>query len=30
MALLRRLDRRQVPRLRHGWADGGDRGLFLD
>ena len=29
-ALLRRLDRRRFPRLRHGWADGGDRGPFLD
>jgi transposase len=27
--LLRRLDRRQLPRLRHGWADGGYRGGFL-
>ena len=27
--LLRRLDRRHLPRLRHGWADGGDRGGFL-
>jgi transposase len=27
--LLRRLDRRQVPRLRWGWADGGYRGGFL-
>src|SRR6266511_1853591 len=26
--LLRRLDRRHLPRLRHGWADGGDRGAF--
>jgi transposase len=30
MALLRRLDRRRFPRLRHGWADGGSRGPFLD
>ena len=30
MALLRRLDRRRFPRLRHGWADGGYRGPFLD
>jgi putative transposase len=30
MALLGRLDRRRFPRLRHGWADGGDRGPFLD
>jgi putative transposase len=29
MALLRRLDRRHLPRLRHGWADGGYRGAFL-
>ena len=29
MALLRRLDRRHLPRLRQGWADGGDRGAFL-
>lgn len=29
MALLRRLDRRHLPRLRHGWADGGYRGTFL-
>jgi hypothetical protein len=29
MALLGRLDRRHLPRLRHGWADGGDRGGFL-
>jgi transposase len=28
--LLRRLDRRRFPRLRHGWADGGYRGPFLD
>jgi putative transposase len=28
--LLRRLDRRRFPRLRHGWVDGGDRGPFLD
>jgi putative transposase len=27
--LLRRLDRRRLPRLRHGWADGGYRGQFL-
>ena len=27
--LLRRLDRRHVPRLRWGWADGGYRGAFL-
>jgi DDE family transposase len=27
--LLRRLDRRHVPRLRYGWADGGYRGGFL-
>ena len=27
--LLRRLDRRHLPRLRHGWADGGYRGGFL-
>jgi transposase len=27
--LLRRLDRRQLPRLRSGWADGGYRGGFL-
>jgi transposase len=27
--LLRRLDRRRLPRLRHGWADGGYRGTFL-
>src|SRR5215207_2515242 len=30
MALLRRLDRRRFPRLRHGWVDGGYRGPFLD
>jgi transposase len=30
MALLRRLDRRRFPGLRHGWADGGDRGPFVD
>ena len=30
MALLRRLDRRRFPRLRHGWADAGYRGPFLD
>jgi transposase len=29
VALLRRLDRRRFPRLRHGWA-GGYRGPFLD
>src|SRR5215211_2942327 len=29
-ALLRSLDRRRFPRLRHGWADGGYRGPFLD
>ena len=29
-ALLGRLDRRRFPRLRHGWADGGYRGPFLD
>jgi hypothetical protein len=29
MALLRRLNRRHLPRLRHGWADGGYRGAFL-
>ena len=29
-ALLRRLDRRRFPRLRHGWVDGGYRGRFLD
>ena len=29
MVLLRRLDRRHLPRLRHGWADGGYRGAFL-
>jgi putative transposase len=28
--LLGRLDRRRFPRLRHGWADGGYRGPFLD
>jgi transposase len=27
--LLGRLDRRQLPRLRYGWADGGYRGGFL-
>jgi putative transposase len=27
--LLRRLDRRHLPRLRYGWADGGYRGGFL-
>jgi hypothetical protein len=30
LELLRRLDRRRFPRLRHGWADGGYRGPFLD
>jgi putative transposase len=30
MALLRRLDRHRFPRLRHGWADSGYRGPFLD
>ena len=30
MALLKRLDRRRFPRLRHGWADSGYRGSFLD
>ena len=30
VALLRRLDRRRFPRLRHGWVDGGYRGPFLD
>src|SRR5918993_663368 len=30
MELLRRLDRRRFPRLRHGWVDGGYRGPFLD
>jgi putative transposase len=30
MALLRRLDRRRFPRLRHGWAEAGYRGPFLD
>jgi putative transposase len=30
MALLRRLDRRRFPRLRHGWADSGYRGPFRD
>jgi transposase len=29
VVLLRRLDRRQVPRLRSGWVDGGYRGGFL-
>jgi putative transposase len=29
MALLRRLDRRRFPRLRHGWADSGYQGPFL-
>jgi putative transposase len=28
--LLRRLDRRRFPRLRHGWADQGYRGAFLN
>jgi putative transposase len=28
--LLRRLDRRRFPRLRHGWVDGSYRGPFLD
>jgi putative transposase len=28
--LLRSLDRRRFPRLRHGWIDGGYRGSFLD
>jgi hypothetical protein len=28
--LLKSLDRRRFPRLRHGWADGGYRGPFLD
>jgi transposase len=28
--LLERLDRRCLPRLRQGWADGGYRGAFLD
>jgi hypothetical protein len=28
--LLRGLDRRRFPKLRHGWADGGYRGPFLD
>jgi transposase len=27
--LLQRLDRRRLPRLRHGWADGGYRGAFV-
>ena len=27
--LLGRLDRRQLPRLRHGWVDQGYRGEFL-
>jgi transposase len=27
--LLERLDRRHLPRLRRGWADGGYRGAFL-
>ena len=30
MTLLGRLDRRRFPRLRHGWADSGYRGPFLD
>jgi putative transposase len=30
VVLLRRLDRRHLPRLRYGWADGGYRGGFLD
>ena len=30
VALLGRLDRRRFPRLRHGWADSGYRGPFLD
>jgi hypothetical protein len=29
VALLQRLDRRRMPRLRYGWADGGYRGAFL-
>ena len=29
VALLQRLDRRHLPRLRYGWADGGYRGAFL-
>jgi putative transposase len=29
-ALLRSLDRRRFPRLRHGWSDSGYRGPFLD
>jgi transposase len=29
MALLGRLDRRRLPRLRAGWVDGGYRGGFL-
>jgi putative transposase len=28
--LLRRLDWRGLPRLRHGWVDAGYRGAFLD
>jgi transposase len=28
--LLRRLDRRRFPRLRHGWVDQGYRGPFLE
>jgi putative transposase len=28
--LLQGLDRRHLPRLRNGWADGGYRGAFLD
>jgi transposase len=30
IGLLRRLDRRRFPRLRHGWVDQGYRGPFLD
>jgi transposase len=30
VGLLRRLDRRRFPRLRHGWVDQGYRGAFLD
>jgi putative transposase len=29
VGLLRRLDWRRVPRLRHGWVDQGDRGEFV-
>jgi len=29
VALLQQLDRRQLPRLRQGWVDGGYRGGFL-